>query len=284
MAVIKKVCVAGAGLMGRQIALNTALYPYEVTLVDSIPAVVEDAKKWIEKFVAGRVEKGKLTADQAKNIKLTCYNDLKEAAADSDLVIEAILEDPEIKKQFFKLLGTIVRQDTIIATNSSRMVSSLFKDLIPNPSRLCNLHYFHPATVMKLTEVVQGPHTSVETAQAMVDFSTNTGKRPIWLKKEIDGFVVNRLLAGINKEAFYLVENGVCTPQEIDIGAENGLNYPMGPYRLMDFSGLDLAFLVLNRTLEETGTKPLGYDIIKEKYNKGEYGVKSGKGFYDYKK
>jgi 3-hydroxybutyryl-CoA dehydrogenase len=146
-----------------------------------------------------------LTEEQAQGAKskLSFTDDLKKAAAGADLVIEAILEDTKIKNDFFKLLGSIVREDTIIATNSSRMVSSLFKDLVPNPSRLCNLHYFHPAMVMKLTEVVQGAHTSEQTAQAMMDFSKNTGKKPIWLKKEIDGFVVNRLLDGIVKEAFF---------------------------------------------------------------------------------
>lgn len=270
--------------MGRQIALNTALYPYQVSLVDNNESVVEDARKWVDKYLSERLAKGKLTEEQVQSARsrLTVTDDLEKAAVNADLVIEAIIEMPEAKNEFFKRIGGIVREDAILATNSSRMPSSLFKDFITNPSRLVNIHYFHPALVMKLAEVVQGSHTSAETAQAMMDFAAGTGKNPIWLKKEIDGFVVNRLLDGIVNEAFYLVENGICTPEEIDKGAESGLNHPMGPFRLMDFSGIDLIYLQMTRKFEESGIKPAGYDIIAEKYNRGEYGRKSGKGFYEY--
>ena len=162
------------------------------------------------------------------------------------------------------------------------MVSSMFVDDVSNPRRLANLHYFNPALVMKLVEVVQGDHCSDETAQALYDFAVATGKEPIWLRKEIDGFVVNRILQALKTEARWLVENGYCTPQEVDKACEKGLNHPMGPFRLDDLSGIDLTYSIMQRRLEETGEVPVGYELVKSYYDKGWYGKKTGRGFYEY--
>ena len=215
--------------------------------------------------------------------RFTICSTLEEAVKDADLVIEAIVERKDIKSMVFRQVDALVRPDTIIATNSSRMVSSMFKDEISHPERLANLHYFNPALVMKLVEVVKGEHCSAEAAQALYDFAASTGKTPILLKKEIDSFVANRILHAINDEARWLVEQGYCTPQEVDIACENGLNHPMGPFRLNDLTGIDLTRDILEREYKETGVKPKGYDLIKEYYDKGWYGKKTGRGFYEYK-
>ena len=281
---IQKVCVVGGGLMGRQIALNTAIYPYEVTLFDANPAVLEAVAQWEDEYLAGRIAKGRMTEEQVAGIRsrFTICATLEEACKDADLVIEAIVERKDIKSMVFKQIDALVRPDTIIATNSSRMVSSLFKDDVSHPERLANLHYFNPALVMKLVEVVQGDHCSEETAQALYDFCNATGKDPVWMKKELDGFVANRILQAIYTEARWLVEQGYCTPQEVDIACEKGLNHPMGPFRLNDMTGLDLAYDILQRRYDESGEKPTGYDLIKSYYDKGWYGKKSGRGFYEY--
>ena len=283
---IQKVCVIGGGLMGRQIALNTAIYPYEVTIFDANAAVLEDVAKWEDSYLAGRIAKSRMSEEQVAGIRsrFTICSTLEEAVKDVDLVIEAIVERKDIKSMVFKQVDALVRPDTIIATNSSRMVSSIFKDDISHPERLANLHYFNPALVMKLVEVVQGEHCSAETAQALYDFAANTGKTPIWIKKEIDGFIANRILKSIREEACWLVEQGYCTPQEVDTACENGLNHPLGPFRLYDLTGIDLAYDIMQRTLDETGEKPAGYDVIKEYYDKGWYGKKVGRGFYEYEK
>lgn len=283
---IKKVCVIGGGLMGRQIALNTAIYPYQVTIFDANSAVLEDVAKWEDSYLAGRIAKGRMSEEQVAGIRsrFTICSTLEEAVKDVDLVIEAIVERRDIKAMVFKQVDALVRPDTIIATNSSRMVSSLFKDDISHPERLANLHYFNPALVMKLVEVVQGEHCSEETAKALYEFAANTGKTPIWIRKEIDGFIANRILRSIREEACWLVENGYCTPQEVDTACENGLNHPLGPFRLYDLTGIDLAYDIMQRTLDETGKKPAGYDVIKEYYDKGWYGKKTGRGFYEYEK
>ncbi|GHU64485.1 3-hydroxybutyryl-CoA dehydrogenase [Clostridia bacterium] len=281
---INKVCVIGAGLMGKQIALNTAQNGYAVTLTDSSEKALSAAREWAGKYLSERVEKGKMTDEKVSEIKARLHfePDLKKAARDAQLIVEAIIEDKSIKEDLFRQLNEIISKDAIVATNSSYMVSSTFKDMIDNPSRLANLHFFNPALVMKLTEVVQGDHTSDETIELLLDFSRKTGKDPIWVRKEIDGFIVNRILRAVTNEALYLLENGIATAPEIDTAAEKGLNYPMGPFRLQDFTGIDLAFLAAKKTLEETGFKKPGYEILEEKYEKGEFGKKSGKGWYDY--
>lgn len=281
---IKKVCVIGGGLMGRQIALNTAIYPFEVRVVDSNPDVLKDLAKWADDYLAGRIAKGRMTEEQVAGIRsrFTICAALEEAVQDADLVIEAIVERKDIKSDVLAQVSALVREDTIIATNSSRMVSSLFVDCVSNPKRLANLHYFNPALVMKLVEVVQGAHCSDETAQALYDFAVATGKEPIWLRKEIDGFVVNRILQALKTEARWLVENGYCTPQEVDKACEKGLNHPMGPFRLDDLSGIDLTYTIMQRRLEETGEAPVGYELVKSYYDKGWYGKKTGRGFYEY--
>ena len=282
---IQKVCVIGGGLMGRQIALNTAIYPYDVTIFDANAAVLEDVKVWADNYLAGRIAKGRMSEEQVAGIRtrFTVCSTLEEAVKDVDLVIEAIVEREDIKRSVFQQIDSLVRPDTIIATNSSRMCSSLFADSVSHPERLANLHYFNPALVMKLVEVVKGEHVSEETAKALYDFAANTGKTPILLQKEIEGFVVNRILQAINTEARWLVENGYCTYEEVDIACEGGLSHPMGPFKLNDLTGIDLAFDILSRTYEKTGEKPAGYDLIKEFYDKGWYGKKTGRGFYEYK-
>lgn len=283
---IDKVCVIGGGLMGRQIALNTAIYPYEVTLTDSNPDVLDAVAKWEEEYLAGRIEKGRMTEEQVEGIKSRFHivSTLEEAVKDADIVIEAIIEREDIKRALFKKLSALTREDTIIATNSSRMCASLFKDEVKNPARFANLHYFNPALVMKLTEVVQGEHCSEETAEALMEFSKATGKTPILLRKEIEGFVANRLLTALKTEARHLVENGYCTVEDIDHACELGLGHPMGPFRLEDLTGIDLAYNILQRDYEITGEKPIGYDLVKSYYDKGYYGKKTGKGYYEYTK
>ncbi len=283
---IRTVAVIGGGAMGRQIALNTAIYPFEVYLTDNNSEVLTKVEEWKESYLAGRIAKGRMTQEQVDEIKSRFHivPSMKEAVKDADLVIEVVVERQDVKEEIFKRLGELCRPDTILATNSSFMVSSLFKDLVPNPSRLCNLHYFNPALVMKLTEIVKGEHTSQETIEALREFSIATGKTPAILNKEIDGFIVNRVLSVIYKEVRTLVEEGYCSYEDIDNACEKGLNHPMGPFRLNDLTGLDLTFDIMQKNYNNTGIKPPCYDLIKGLVDKGWYGTKTGRGFYDYSK
>ena len=281
---IKNVAIIGAGRMGRQIAMNTAIYGYQVILNDSVQPVLQDASKWAEDYLAGRIAKGRMTLEETEQIKsrLAFIETLEDAVSNADLVIEAVVEVQEIKRDLLHRVSQLTREDTIIATNSSFMASSLFADVVNTPSRLANLHYFNPALVLKLTEVVRGEHTSQETIDALMEFSRNTGKKPVLVQKEIDGFVANRLLNACKNEALFLVENGYCTFEDIDNACKNGLGHPMGQFELMDVTGIDTTYYRMVRDIERTGKEPVGYQLIKQMFDENRLGKKTGHGFYDY--
>ena len=281
---INQICVVGGGRMGRQIALNAAVYGYKATVYDVAPNVLEDVRAWADEYMAGRVAKGRITQEQAEQA-LSLFSveaDLVKACEGVDCVIEAIIEVEDVKHQLFKQLDGIVGKDVILATNSSFMVSSIFADDVSNPSRLCNMHFYNPALVMKFVEIVQGPHCSDETAKAAYDFCTHTGKKPIWQKKEIAGFAGNFLIAGLYERARYLVQNGYCTFEDVDIAMEEGFHHPMGPFRLNDLAGINLTFDMMKAQYEQTGTKPDMYDVYEDLVKRGRYGRSTGHGFYDY--
>ena len=281
---IKNICVVGGGRMGRQIALNAAIYGYGASVYDVAPAVLEDVKKWADEYLAGRIAKGKLTEEQVAHIKsiFRVESDLAKACEGVDCVIEAVVEFEVVKHKLFQQLDKVVGKDVILATNSSYMVSSIFAKDVSNPSRLCNMHFYNPALVMKFVEIVQGPHTSEETARAAYEFCQKTGKKPIWQKKEIPGFAGNFLIAGLYDRAKYLVQNGYCTYQDVDIAMEEGFNHPMGPFRLNDLTGVNLAFDMMKAEYERTGKKPDMYDIYEDLVKRGRIGRSVGHGFYDY--
>ena len=281
---IQKICVVGGGLMGRQIALCAAIYGFEATVYDLKPEVVEAVKAWEEEYLAGRIAKGRMTEEQVAGVKsrFNVVGDLKEAVQGVDCVIEAIVEIEDVKRKFFQQLDAVIDEDVIVCTNSSFMVSSKFADCLKNPSRLCNMHFYNPALVMKFVEVVQGPHTSEETARAAYEFCLAIEKKPIWQKKEIPGFAGNYLHAGLTERARYLVQNGYCTPQEVDTALEYGFNHKMGVFRMNDLTGIDLSFDMLKARYEKTGVKGDMYDVYEQMVKEGRLGRKSGKGFYDY--
>ena len=162
------------------------------------------------------------------------------------------------------------------------MVSSLFKDVVKNPSRLMNTHFFAPALVMKLVEVVKGEHVSDEAAERAMAWCREVGKTPVLVRKEEDGFIVNNVLKVIKEEAYRLVNAGVCSMEDLDTAVKLGLGHPMGPYELDDLSGIDVRYNVLKRRFEETGVKSEGFDMIEKLYKEGRYGKKTKHGFYDY--
>ncbi len=282
---IKKICVVGAGNMGHQIALSAALAGYKVACTDISQEMLDKASNFARTYLPERVAKGKLTqekADQAAaNLSFTIS--LEEAAGDADFIIEAAVEKLDIKRKLFADLDRIAPPHAILATNSSYIISSQVADATNRPEKVCNMHFFNPALVMKLVEVVQGPHTAPETAQLTYELCEKMGKTPVLLKKEIYGFLVNRILSALAQEALFLADMGIATPQEIDIAVTNALGHPMGPFRLMDLTGIDLSYYAtMERYQNSRDPKDKPSPIIVEKYTKGEWGRKSGKGFYTY--
>jgi len=282
---IQKICVVGAGNMGHQIALCAALAGYRVKCTDIDPGVLQKAEQFADTYLPERVAKGKLSEEAARQARanLTFTTSLEEAAGDADFVIEAILEKLELKRQLFARLDKITPPHAVLVTNSSFIVSSKIADATGRPEKVCNMHFFNPALVMKLVEVVKGPHVSDETAQTVMEVSKSMGKVPVLLKKEIYGFLVNRILAAINHEALYLYDMGIASYEDIDTAVVLALGHPMGPFRLMDLTGIDLSYYIGMERYRETGDpahKPS--PIIVEKFIKKEWGRKTGKGFYDY--
>ena len=284
---VKNVSVIGAGNMGHQIALQCALSGFKTTVTDVIPAVLEKAEKFVGTYLAGRVEKGKMTDDVAKKARgnISFTGDLKEAVKDADVIIEAVLERIDLKRKIFADLDKLAPARAILATNSSFIVSSRIADVTNRPSQVCNLHFFNPALVMKLVEVVQGPHVSDETAQCMMAFCQKIEKVPILIKKEVDGFVLNRIFAVISREAQWMLEMGVASYEDIDKACVYGAGHPMGPFRLNDLTGLDLSYDIGMERFRRTGDRAdLPIPTLVKKVAEGKFGQKTGEGWYSYKK
>lgn len=284
---INKICVVGAGNMGHQIALCCAIAGYQVKSTDTNPEILKKAEDFANSYLSGRVTKGKMSEETAKQARanISFTSDLKEAASDADVVIEAILEKLDLKLKLFAQLDEICPPHTILATNSSFIVSSKIAPATKRPAQVCNMHFFNPALVMKLVEVVKGPHTSDETVQKIFDLSKDIGKVPVMLNKEIYGFLVNRIVAAISHEAMHLYDMGIASYEDIDTAVVNALGHPMGPFRMMDLTGIDLTYYINMERYQETGDpsyKPS--PIVVEKFIKKEWGQKTGKGFYEYKK
>ena len=282
---IKKVAMVGAGTMGNQIAMHTAIKGYEVTCYSRREETVQKAKKFSDEWFEKAIKKGKMTEEdaQASKDRLLFTSNLKDAVTGADLVIEAVADVLDIKKTILKEIDQYTPDHTIYASNSSYIVSSLFANSVKHPENVLNLHFFNPALIMKLVEVVKGPHCSDETIAAMVKFVESIDKVPVIVNKEIYGFIVNRVFSAITKEACYMLDQGVASIEDIDKAVKFGLSHPMGPFELLDMTGIDLEYDVLTEKYKMTGDlsdKPS--PAIVERYARGEYGKKSKKGFYEY--
>ncbi len=282
---IKNIAVIGAGNMGHQIAVCAALSGFQVRCTDTDSDILNKAIQFADNYLKERVIKGKLTEEAAKQARenIVFTPSVKEAAEDADLVIEAIIEKLDIKRALFAELDKICPAHTILATNSSYIISSKIADATSRPDKVCNMHFFNPALVMKLVEVVQGAHVSGETVESVMEVAKKMSKTPVLLHKEIYGFLVNRFLQATRQEALKLLDMGVASHEDIDTAVKNGLGYPMGPFQLLDLTGVDLAYHVSMEKYRESGDpadRPS--PTVVEKFTKGEWGKKVGKGFYDY--
>jgi 3-hydroxybutyryl-CoA dehydrogenase len=282
---IKKVAVIGAGTMGNQIAMQSAISGFATVCYSRKEETVKNASDFAEGWFSKALSKEKMTDEEVQKAKgnLRYTSDIAEAATDANLVMEAVADILDVKRKVLSSLDPYTADDAIYASNSSYIVSSRFADAVKNPQNVLNVHFFNPALVMKLVEVVKGPHVADEVVETVFAFSKAIGKTPVLIKKEIYGFVVNRIFSAITKEACYLLDQNVASIEDIDLAVKNGLGHPMGPLQLLDLTGIDLEYDVLMERYRMTGDlsdKPS--PAVVERHAKGHYGKKSGKGFYEY--
>ncbi len=282
---IKHVAVIGSGAMGAHIGMVCALAGYRVTIVDVSAEALDRATVALGAFTQRSVEKGKLTPAERDSAfgRLSFASELAPSVADADLVIEAIVEKLDVKRDLFADLDAHCPPHAILASNSSSFMPSQLADATARPDRVVNLHFFNPALIMRCVEVVRGPATSDETLAAAVAFVARIGKEAVVLKKEIPGFVANRILNAVRDEAIALLEGGVAEIADIDRACRTALGYPMGPFELMDLTGLDIGYYVKKARFELTGDpRDLPQRSLAERVESGHLGRKTGEGWYRY--
>ncbi len=282
---IEKICVLGAGQMGHGIAQVCAQNGFQVILQDIKEEFIQSGLSRISKFLQGSVERKKMTEEQTKAVlnRIKTTTSLKEAAGEADLVIEAIVEDMEIKKETFRRLDQLCSDHTIFASNTSSQSISEMAAVTKRPDRFLGMHWFNPPQIMRGIEVVRAVRTSQETVNIIVELCGRLGKEPA-ICKDSPGFIANRLLQVWRNESFRLYDEGVSSFQEIDTAFKTAYSFMMGPFELADLVGIDIAMAG-----NETMYRELGSDIFKPprclimKFRAGEYGRKTGRGFYEYK-
>lgn len=273
---INHVTVIGAGTMGSQIAMLAAQAGITTTLTD----ISQDALDRAREQLHARMER-KGTVDALENLTFTTDRD--NAVAHTDIVVEAAIEDIDIKRTLFAELDAIAPPHTILVTNSSNIVSSRIADATTRADKVCNMHFFNPALVMECVEIVCHPGTSEATRATVTELAERMGKKPIQVRKEIPGFVANRLLNALRKEALELYADGVASFEDIDAAATTALRHPMGPFQLMDLVGIDVVYLIRQAEYEQTGdAASLPHPEITKLYQAGRYGRKTGHGWYAY--
>jgi 3-hydroxybutyryl-CoA dehydrogenase len=282
---IEKILVVGAGAMGSQIGMVCALAGYEVTVQDIDEGMLEKAQEQLRSRMDRNVEKGRMSREgvAAAFGRMVFATDLEGPAAEADFIIEAVVEKLGVKRELFDRLDKLAPGHAILATNSSTIVSSRIADATNRPDRVCNMHFFNPALVMKCVEVVRNPETSDATFETVAELTRRIGKTPVILNKEVSGFVANRILGALVDESINLYENGIASIEDIDAACELALGHPMGPFKLMDLTGIDVNYYFRTLLYEETGdAKYRPQRSLSEKFERGELGRKTGKGWYRY--
>ncbi len=282
---MKKIVVIGGGTMGLDIAQVFARSSYDVVVRDINDTIIQASEARLNKSLDKLVSKGKLDEAGKKAItdKMTFTTDLG-PAADADLVIEAAIENLDIKKGIFAELDTICKPETILASNTSSISITAIAAATKRADRFIGMHFFNPATVMKLVEVIRGANTSEETFKTIYALAQEIGKEPVEVN-EAPGFVVNKLLIPMINEACDLVYTGVASVEDVDTAMRLGANHPMGPLALGDLVGLDVCLAIMDTLYNETHDPKYRASLLMRKMVRaGKLGRKTGVGFYDYTK
>ena len=284
---VKTIGVVGIGSMGQGIIQVAAQAGFAVVVRDLDDKILAKGMGNIDKFLSKSVEKGKMTVDQKSallgRIKVTTRI---EDLADVDFVIEAGFEAMDVKKQIFADLDRLTRKEIVLGTNTSSLSITEIATATKRPEKVVGMHFFNPVPLMRLVEVVRGQLTAGETVSQGADVARKMGKESVEVKVDVPAFIVNRLMIPHFIEAMKLLESGIATKEDIDKAAKLGLNYPMGPFELMDFTGLDINLMV-NEYLRKELPQELKWQSsleLKNLVKAGKLGKKTGSGWYDYNK
>jgi len=281
---IKKPFVVGTGIMGSGVGQLCAQQGYDVTLVDISDDIVGKAREKVKTGLNRRVEKGKITQENMESVlsRINWSTDL-EQARECDFVVEAISENIDAKKGVFAKLDSICSPETILASNTTALSVNDIASATSRPDKVIGMHFFNPAVIMKLVEIIRGEKTSEDTIAATKKFAEDLGKVPIATAKEAPAGIVSRVLAGMLNEAATVYADGIASPQDIDEAMKLGAGLPMGPLALIDMIGLDIHLAkmeTLYAKLKDERYKPP--EIIKKMIAEGKLGRKAGEGFYKY--
>ncbi|MBQ9429181.1 MAG: 3-hydroxyacyl-CoA dehydrogenase family protein [Clostridia bacterium] len=283
---IKKIGIAGAGLMGASMSQIFAKYGYDVTVYDAFAAALDKGKRLVEVNQAAQVDAGEITRQEADAVldALTFTDDITKLA-DSDVIVESIVEKIEVKQEFWAELSRLTRPDAILTTNTSGLsIDSIAKDIV-GKHRFLGMHWMNPAHLIPCIEIIRGTETDDASTETIIALAHAVGKKTTVCKKDVPGFILNRIQLAIIRECISLVEDGIADVADVDACMKYGLGFryaAFGPFEVVDFGGIDTFHHIasyLNPLLcNETGVQKTLDDL----YNAGSYGVKAGKGFYDY--
>ena len=282
---IHTIGIAGAGTMGASIAQTFALHGHPVIVFDVYDTAIEKAKKLVDLNQETWVKAGIVSAEQSNALKARIqYTVTMADLKDSDFVIEAILEKLDIKHTFWKELSTLVRPDAVLVSNTSGLSITAIAEAVKYPERFAGMHWMNPPHIIPLIEVIQGQHTSDDTVQTVYDLALKLGKKPVKVK-DAPSFVLNRLQQAILREALYIVQEGITTPEGIDDVMKYALGFRyavFGPFEICDLGGLDIHNNISKYTFPDLCDAKEPFGLIKDRVDNGKLGVKTGAGFYDY--
>ncbi|AFS69533.1 3-hydroxyacyl-CoA dehydrogenase [Exiguobacterium antarcticum] len=281
--IVQQMVVVGAGVMGRGIAYVAAASGFDVTLVDVEQKLLTSAQQELETIADKAIIRGKMTTEEVEQLfsRLSYATDLKESVKGANLVIEAVPERLDIKRTVFETLDQYAPAGCIFATNTSTMSPTEIASFTKRPERVMAMHFFNPVHRMPLVELARGLETSDETVMICETVAQQMGKETVVIQ-EFPGFVTSRISALVGNEAFYMLQEGLGTPEEIDKAIKLGLNYPMGPFELGDLVGLDTRLNNLRYLHEKLGEKYRPAPLLEQYVKAGRLGRKTGRGVYDY--
>ena len=282
---IKKIVIAGSGTMGCSMGAILAQAGYEVTLYDIVDEALERAKKVIALNWETEVAAGKISKEDSEKLQAgLTYTTDKQAFADADFVVEAILEKIEVKHTFWEEVSKIVGDDVVICSNTSGLSITKIAEVINKPERFAGMHWINPPHLIPLVEIIKGEKTSQETADVVKEVALKANRKPV-IVGDAPGFVLNRIQLAILRESLYIVEQGIAPPEAVDDVMKYGLGIRyacLGPFQVCDLGGLDIFYNIASYLFADLCDKKEPFGMLADRFEKGEYGVKAQKGFYDY--